>query len=318
MKRVFITGANGFIGRALCKKLFESGYEVIAGVRKSPTIDIFPPKVKICEIGNIELNSILDSVLTGVDFVVHLAARTHVLKESSDDPILLFQTINVDGTVRLACAASGAGVKRFIFISSVGVHGNRTSKQPFVECASLLPQELYAQSKLKAERNLFDLQSRSSMEIVVIRPPLVYGPGNPGNFRQLLDVVATGVPLPFGATRNRRSFIYVSNLVDAIITCLEHRSAAGQIYLVSDGDDISTPDLIRSIARNLGKPVRLLSVPPSFLRMAGRVIGKSAQVERLLNSLVIDSSKICRDLGWKPPYTLEQGLRETVDWFKLC
>lgn len=265
-----------------------------------------------------EINSKTDwkGALEGVHIVIHLAARVHVMKETAVNPLIEFRKINTAGTERLAYMASVASVRRLIYVSSIGVNGKCTKDNPFTEKSSLDPYDPYTISKLEAEKALKKIEMETGLEVVIIRPPLVYGPSNIGNFIRLLRLVNSGLPIPLATVSNRRSFIYVGNLVDAIIACLEHPAAANQTYLVSDGEDISTPELIRHLANMIGKPARLLPIPTIMLRLAGWLTRKSAEVDRLLDSLVIDSSKIRRELGWVPPYSMEQGLRETVDWFK--
>ena len=211
--------------------------------------------------------------------------------------------------------AAEAGVRRFVFVSSIGVNGNQTKNGPYTELDEPDPHDLYAISKYEAEQGLQELSALTGMEVVILRPPLVYGPDAPGNFRRLLNLVEKELPLPLGAVDNRRSFIYLGNLVDAIALCLKHPSAANQTYLVSDGEDVSTPELIRLLAMQLGKRARLLSVPPGLLELAGKLVGKRAAVQRLLGSLAVDSGKIRRELGWRPPCSLDEGLRETARWY---
>lgn len=267
--------------------------------------------------------------------VVHLAARVHVMHDTVTEPLAEFRKVNVIGTERLAKKAATEGVRRFVFVSSIKVNGEKTSflnhhaqqissnplsmrenLRSFLEDDAPNPQDPYAVSKWEAEQILRQIAQETGMEVVIIRPPLVYGPRVGANFLKLLKLIKKGMPLPFGLIDNQRSLIYVGNLVDAIITSLEHPAAAGQTYLVSDGEDVSTPELIRRIATSLGRPARLLPIPPALLRFAGHLTGKSAQVERLLDSLVIDSSKIRRELGWVPPFTMEQGLAETAQRFQ--
>ena len=334
---VLVTGANGFVGRGVVDALLKSSFRVRAVVRRSGRASsLVGHEVAIGDIGP---DTCWEDALIGVNRVVHLAARVHVMHDSVTDPLAEFRKVNVAGTERLAREAARAGVRRFIYVSSIKVNGEQASGPYPSQIAStqippmfppLLkggtlgafsegdepnPQDPYAVSKWEAEQALHRVAQETGLEVVIVRPPLVYGPGVGANFLRLLGFVRKGVPLPFGLIKNQRSLVYVGNLVDAIIACLEHPAAAGQTYLVSDGDDVSTPELIRRIAISLGRPARLLPVPSALLRFAGQLTGKSAQVERLLDSLVIDSSKIRRELGWTPPFTMEQGLRETADWY---
>ena len=238
------------------------------------------------------------------------------MKETVSNPLSEFRRVNVAGTEQLVLMAEKAGVRRFVFLISIGVNGSITHGQPSTEADKPCPYSPYTQSKFEAEQVILRITSETGMEVVIIRPPIVYGTGNPGNILQLLNVIAKGWPLPFASIKNLRSFIFVENLVDAIVTCINHPKAAVQTYLVSDGEDISTPELIRKVSAALGRPARLFPFPPSLIRFAGKLFGKSDAVERLVGSLTIDSSKIQRELGWKPPYTMEQGLKETGEWFK--
>ena len=241
-----------------------------------------------------------------------MSIRVHIMKETVSNPLSEFRRVNVAGTEQLVLMAEKAGVRRFVFLISIGVNGSITHGQPSTEADKPCPHSPYTQSKFEAEQVILRITSETGMEVVIIRPPLVYGTGNPGNFLQLLNVIAKGWPLPFASIKNLRSFIFVENLVDAIVTCINHPKAAGQTYLV----DVSTAELIRRVAAALGRPARLFPFPPSFMRFTGKLFGKSGAVERLVGSLTIDSSKIRRELGWKPPYTMEQGLKETAEWFK--
>jgi len=261
------------------------------------------------EVGNLCSETDWSIALKDIDAVVHTAARAHVMKDLEQNPL------KVDGTLALARQAVNAGVRRFIFISSIGVNGS-SNTQPFVESDEPSPQEPYAVSKLEAEEGLWEISNRTGLEIVIIRPPLVYGPGAPGNFGLLMRWVNRQIPLPLGAVKNKRSLIYLGNLVDVIILSLGHSMAAGKIYLVSDGEDISTAELIRRLAQALGCSSKLISFPPALLKLGGRLMGKSQEVDRLLGSLVIDSSAIQEDLSWIPPYSMQQGLDATAEWYR--
>ena len=314
--RVLVTGATGFVGHTLGKRMVLNGWHVRGTVRSVEQVAKLPAGIEVVPVKSIGVETNWSDALAGVNTVVHLAARVHVMKETSACPLQEFRTVNVAGTEQLARMAEKAGVRRFVFLSSVGVNGNRTHGQPFTEVDKPCPYSPYTQSKFEAEQVLLRITSETGMEVVIIRPPLVYGTGNPGNFLQLLNVIAKGWPLPFASIKNLRSFIFVENLVDAIVTCINHPKAAVQTYLVSDGEDISTPELIRKVSAALGRPARLFPFPPSLMRFTGKLLGKSDAVERLVGSLTIDSSKIQRELGWKPPYTMEQGLKETAEWYK--
>jgi len=251
--------------------------------------------------------------LQGVDAVVHLAARAHVMQDSAADPLAAYRGINVLATHALARAAAQAGVRRFVYVSSIKVNGESTGA-PFSELDVPQPQDAYGRSKWEAEQSLREIATTTRLPVVILRPPLIYGPGVKGNFLSLLRAIDRGLPLPLAAIRNRRSLLYVGNLADALVLCLEHEAAAGQTYLVAD-DTVSTPDLVRQIAQALDRPARLVFVPPLLLRMAGAALGKSAAVARLLGSLEIDSSRIRRELGWLPRTGIAQGLGETARWY---
>jgi len=314
--RILITGANGFIGRSLCKKALSEGWLVRGTIRTLAGKETLPAEVDFVIIDEIGPGTDWTKALDGVDTVVHLAARVHVMRELAVNPLVEFRRINTDGTVRLAGMAAASGVRRFIFLSTVGVNGNVTLERPFSEQDLPQPNSAYAVSKFEAELNLRVISDQTELGIVIIRAPLVYGPGNPGNFLKLLKLVSKRLPLPLASVRNRRSLLYLENLVDAIITCINRPEAVGKIYLVSDGDDVSTPELIRRIANDLGIPLKLFSFPVSLLHLAGKLLGKSAELEKLIGSLIIDSTKIRTELGWKPPFGLDEGLKETAMWYK--
>lgn len=274
-----------------------------------------PKGVEAVTIGSIGPDTEWGESLSGVDTVIHLAARVHVMNDTLADPLTAYRKVNVQGTEALARAAAKAGAKRFVFLSSVKVHGEEAPRK-YTEDDALNPQDPYGVSKLEAERMLARISRETGLEVVVLRPPLVYGPGVKANFLRLIQGVAAGYPLPLASVENARSLVYLGNLVDAISLCAVSPSAAGKTFLVSDGEDVSTPELIRRMAAALGRPARLLPVPPGLMRLAGKITGKSAAVDRLLGSLAVDSGKLRRELGWVPPFTMEQGLRETAAWFK--
>ena len=317
MTRVLVTGANGFVGRTLCPALAAAGHEVSAALRKAVTV-VDPSFSAIHTIGEIGPQTDWIPALEGVGAVVHLAARVHVTRDDAADPLAQHRRVNTQGTRRLAEAAAAAGVKRFVFVSTIKVNGEGTGASPFRSTDPAAPQDPYGIAKLEAEQALFDVAEETGIEVVVVRPPLMYGPGVKGNFLSLLRLCAYAPPLPFAAVTNRRSLLYVGNLADAVGRCLTRPEAANRVFLLSDGDDVSTPDLIRRTAEALGRPSRLFPVAPALLRAAGRVTGKSAALSRLLDSLTVDGDEVRRDLGWIPPFTLSQGLRETATWFTSC
>lgn len=311
---VLVTGANGFIGRALCSRMLTDGWQVKGTVRSIEQMKKLPAIVDYIQIESIDSETDWATALEQVDTVVHLAARAHVMNETHKSPLSEFRRINTEGTKHLAQMAAEAGIKRFVFLSSVKVNGEG-SEMPYTEKDEPSPIDPYGISKWEAEQALRKISSDTGLEIAVIRPPLVYGPGVKANFLRLLQLVEHGIPLPLASISNRRSLIYLGNLVDVIATCISHPKAAGQTYLVSDGEDISTSELIQRLAQAMGVSARLIPFPPALLRLAGKITGKSAELERLLGSMRIDSLKIRNELGWTPPYATQQGIKETVDWY---
>ncbi|MBI1887755.1 MAG: SDR family oxidoreductase [Nitrosomonadales bacterium] len=310
--KFLVTGANGFVGRSLCAELLRQGYAIRAAVRSgNARIDHAEQAI----VGPIGAKTDWTDALRGVDVVIHLAARVHVMRETAGDPLAEFLEVNLHGTENLARQAARAGVRRLVYVSSIKVNGESTKGQPFSESDNPDPQGPYAVSKWQAEQVLHRVAKETGLEVVIVRPPLVYGPGVKGNFAQMLKVLSSGIPLPLSAVNNLRSLIYVENLIDALIVCAMQPDAAGKTYLVSDGEDISTPDLLRHMGDAMGHPARLFPLPHGLLRLGGMLFGKAEQVERLLGSLRVDSGKIRRELGWQPPYTLEQGLHATAAAF---
>ncbi|OGT21332.1 MAG: NAD-dependent dehydratase [Gallionellales bacterium RIFOXYB12_FULL_54_9] len=307
---VLVTGANGFVGSYLCSEIINRGARVRVALR---TPNLKQKAFDFSVVGQIDEQTNWIEVLCGVDVVIHLAARVHVMEDDARDPLAEFRRTNVAGTENLARQAARAGVRRFVYVSSIKVNGETTDGvSKFSETDIPNPQDPYGVSKWEAEQALHRVAAETGLEVVIIRPPLVYGAGVKGNFAQMLKVLARGIPLPLASVNNRRSLVYVGNLVDALIMCATHPAAVGQTYLVSDGEDIATPDLLRQLGNAMGHPARLLSCPQSLLKLAGRMTGKADQVERLLGSLQVDSSKIRRELGWMPPFALQEGLGQTA------
>lgn len=314
-KSVVITGANGFVGRVLCQRLVEDGWYVRGTVREAKKSAGLSPEVELIVVGEIGSETDWTSVLQGVDAVVHLAGRVHIMKDQHADPLAHYLEVNVGGTVRLAEAAADEGVRRFIYLSSVKVLGEMTEAEPFNEHSQPNPQDPYAISKWEAEQALGRIAQETGLEVVVLRPPLVYGPGVRANFFQLMKIVDRGIPLPLKNIENKRSMIYLGNLTDAIVACLVHTNAAGKVFLVGDNETVSTAELITRIAGILGKPPHLFAIPKRWLKLAAAVFKKSAVVDRLIGSLVVDSTNMRRILGWHPPFSMNDGLKITVQWY---
>jgi len=304
-KTVVVTGAGGFIGLPFTERLLLAGAEVRATVRRdSAALGGLAGRGRLRQVvvGDIGAATDWSDALAGAEAVVHLAARVHVMSPSQRDPLERYAEINRDATLRLAEAAARAGVKRLVFVSSAKAEDG--SGDP------------YSRSKADAERLLRDASGGLGLECVIVRPPLVYGPGVRANFLRLMRLVDSGVPLPFGGIDNRRSFVFVGNLADALHACIDHPRAAGQTFAVSDGEDVSTPELVRRIARALDRPVRLFPIPIPLLALAGRLTGQAQAVSRLTGSLTVDASAIRSTLGWRPPFSMEQGLARTAAWYR--
>ena len=304
---ILVTGANGFVGLSLCDELMRRGMQVSAATRAR---DRLPAGVGPVSVGAIDGATDWSKALVGAAVVIHLAARVHVMRDTASDPLEEFRKVNLHGTENLARQATSAGVRRFVYVSSIKVNGEATMGDgKFSESDVPDPRDPYGISKWEAEQALHRVAEETGLEVVILRPPLVYGEGVKGNFAQMMKVLARGIPLPLASVENRRSLIHVGNLTDALILCAMHPAAAGQTYLVSDGEDVSTPELLRQLGVEMGHPACLFPCPLILLRLAGKFAGKSDQVERLLGSLRIDSGKIRGELGWRPPVTLREGLR---------
>lgn len=310
MSIVAVSGARGFVGQRACAALKAKGCDVRALVRTADGDEA--SRV----VGDLAARPDLTAALTGVDAVIHLAARVHVMRETSADPMAAFRRVNVVATEHIARSAAAAGVRRFVFVSTVKVNGEATTSAPFRENDPPNPQDAYGLSKLEAEQALWRVAGETGLEVVIVRPPLVYGPRVGGNFARLLRWVSRGVPLPLASVHNRRHLVHVGNLADALVACVERPAAAGKTFLVSDDEAFSTPDLIRGLARAMGRSPRLWPCPPALLGLGARLLGKGAEIERLAGSLDVDSAAIRRELVWRPPFTAQKGLEETVAWFK--
>ena len=306
--KVLVTGATGFVGKALCEELVARGHTVVPTERRASGL------AGDAVVGNIDGVTDWTAALAACDAVVHLAARVHVVDDTAQDPLALYRATNTEATLNLARQAVQAGVKRFVFISTIKVNGEGRDA-PYREIDVPAPEGAYAMSKWEAEQGLMRIAQQTGLEVVILRPPLVYGPGVKGNFLRLLQLIFRSLPLPLASVSNLRSMIYLGNFLDALALCVDHPAAPGKTYLVSDSEETSTPQLIRNIARLMGRPCRLWPFPPALLKLVGQITGKSTEVERLIGSLQIDSSQIRRELDWTPPYTLDQGLAETVSWY---
>lgn len=316
MMSILVTGINGFVGSYLSMVLSDNGYSVKGTVRSHEKAASLPSTQKISLINNIGPETDWREALKGIDVIIHLAARVHIMRETSDNPLQDFRHVNAEGTRHLAQQAAEAGVKRVIFLSTIKVNGEKTITKPFTESDAPAPDDQYSISKWEAEQSLSGIANKSGLEFVIIRPPLVYGAGVKGNFQNLMKLTRKGIPLPLAGIDNKRSLVYMGNLVDAILKCIEHPSAANKTFLISDGEDLSTSELIRKLASTFDKPARLFYFPSAMLRLAGAIVNRKNMVSRLTNSLTVDSSKIRGELDWTPPFTVNQGLKETVEWFK--
>lgn len=308
---ILLTGATGFLGSVLVRALSRRKDMSLA-------VALRTQKPSLCStthvVGECSADTGWSAALAGQQVVIHAAARAHIMKDEVPDPLAEYRRVNVDGTLNLARQAAAAGVKRFIFISSIKVNGEATALgRPFTANAVSAPEDPYGISKLEAEQGLMQLAAETGMEVVIIRPPLVYGPGVKGNFASMIKLVEKGIPLPLGAVGNKRSLVGVDNLVDLIIRCIAHPAAANQVFLAGDGADLSTTELLRSVGRAMGKPARLIPVPAGMLQLGATLLGKKAMAQRLLGSLQVDVSKTCELLDWKPPYTVEEGLRRCFE-----
>jgi len=304
-----VTGAAGFIGSAVLRRLQSEPSMIPKAVVRS--LDgLCLPVADVSAIGDISGVTDWKDLLSGVSTIIHSAALAHVNNHKKDSSVL-FRRVNVEGAINLARQAAEAGVERFIFLSSIGVNGDSTI-EPFNESDKPCPSRMYAVSKLEAEEGLWEVQKQTGIEIVIVRPPLVYGKNAPGNFGMLVKALAKGVPLPLGSVGNKRSFIGVDNLVDFLAVCIDHPAAANQVFLVSDGDDLSTTDFLKLTAKGLGRSARLIPVPSSLLRIALTLLGRREMATSLLDSLRIDISKAQELLGWIPPVSVEEGLRRAV------
>lgn len=309
-QKVLVTGASGFVGQAVCQHLTDSGLAVVKALRSGAHEH---PEARI--IGEINGQTDWSQALVGIDSVVHLAARVHVMNDVSADPLSEFRKVNVAGTVNLARQAAQAGARRLVFVSSIKVNGEKTEERHFTEMDKPAPQDPYGISKFEAEQELQEVARQTGLEVVILRPPLMYGPQVKANFFQLMKAVYRGWPLPLGSIQNRRSLLYVNTFADAIKVSLLHPKAQGKTYLVSDEESVSTSELVSKLGYHLHRAPRLLNIPVSWMKLGGKFSGKSAAVERLTSSLVVDSNKIRQELNWTSPYSFDLGIQKTTEWF---
>jgi len=309
---ILITGATGFVGRSVVKQLLNKHYDVRACSRQDNVG--MPNAAEIFTIGDIAGDTAWHQALLGVDVVIHCAARAHIMNDLALDPLVEFRKMNRDATLNLAIQVADAGVKRFIFISSIKVNGEETSVDlPFKPDDKNIPTDPYGLSKYEAEQGLLALAKETGMEVVIIRPPLVYGPNVKANFASMMAWVNKGVPLPFGAIHNQRSLIALDNLVSFIMLCMNHPKAVNEVFLVSDNEDVSTSELLRKVAKAFGRQSRLMPVPVGLMTFCAKLIGKGDVANRLFSSLQVDSSKAGDLLGWKPVVTMDEQLKKVAD-----
>lgn len=312
---ILVTGATGFVGSALVARLLADGVPIRAAVRRDSAMARFD--IETVKVGDLAADTDWREAVADVGTVIHTAARVHVMSDDAIDPLMEFRRTNVHGTLRLARQAAEAGARRFVFVSSIKVNGEATTLgQPFSADGVPAPVDPYGISKMEAEQALRELALQTGMEVVVVRPPLVYGPGVKANFRALMRMVGRRIPLPLGAIEgNRRSMVALGNLVDLLVTCASHPAAGDQTFLVSDDEDLSTTQLLRRVGRAMGRPARLLPVPASWLERSAAMLGRDSVAQRLCGSLQVDICKTKRVLEWAPPISVDEGLRQAAEGY---
>jgi nucleoside-diphosphate-sugar epimerase len=317
--RILVTGATGFVGKAVCFDAYDSGHKIIAAVREYS--QVFSEEIKQFKITDLAYSVAWENALQGVDVVIHSAARVHIMNDLADNPLAVFRRINTDATLNLAKQAAAAGIKRFVFLSSIKVNGEVTElEHPFTPDDSYIPTDPYGLSKYEAEQGLLALAKKTEMEVVIIRAPLVYGPGVKANFASMIKWINKGVPLPFGAVYNKRSLVALDNLVSFIMHCADYTKtpqAANQVFLISDGEDVSTTELLQKVAQAFGKRTWLLPVPVSLMTLLAKLLGKQSATGRLFGSLQVDSVKARELLDWKPVITMDEQLKKIADTYLL-
>ena len=313
--KILITGATGFVGEAVARQLnIQKGIQVIAAVRKK--VMNLPSNIEQVMVDDLSATTDYADRFADIDVVIHAAARVHVMQDDASDPLAEFRKVNVEGTLNLARQAAASGVKRFIFISSIKVNGEATNESPFTPDDTITTKDPYGKSKWEAEQGLFKLAETTGMEVVVIRPPLIYGPGVKANFMKMMQAMQKGLPLPLGAVQNQRSLVALDNLVSFIVCCVDHPKAANEVFLIADGEDVSTTELLRKIAKAFGKKAMLLPVPVGLMMFVAKLIGKADVASRLFGSLQVDSSKARELLGWKPVITMDEQLKKITSYVK--
>jgi UDP-glucose 4-epimerase len=309
--RLLITGASGFVGRALVKQLIEQGFELRVAVRRELSIE----GAERVLISNIDAATDWQPALKDIDCVVHLAARVHQLDDHATDPLAAYRSVNTAGSLNLATQAVRAGVRRLVYLSTAKIYGEFSTHRAFTEHDAPKPQDPYARSKWEAEQGLRDIAAQTGMQVAILRPPLVYGPGVGANFLRLMDYVAHEKWLPLDAVHNQRSLVSIENLINGIGLCIERETASGQTFNISDDEALSTPDLIRRLASALEVDAHLIPVPSALLRWGAALVGRSAEADRLLGSFAIDSTRLREQLGWQPAST-DEGLQQVADWYR--
>lgn len=311
--KILVTGASGFVGKSLCAELHKLQLSIVGVVR---FLEDGADEINLIGVKSINLDTSWSSALSDVNVIVHLAARVHVMDDIATNSLLEYRKVNVDGTLNLARQAAATGVKRFIFMSSIKVNGEYTNvDKPFTEIDTPNPQDAYGVSKLEAEQGLMLIAQQTGMEVVIIRPPLVYGAGVKANFASMMRMVKLRIPLPLGAIHNKRSFVYIDNLVSIILKCIDHPAAPNQVFLVSDGSDLSTTELLRGCASALGVKSRLMPISQKLIEVFATLVGKENVAQRLCGNLQVDITKARTLLDWTPPITVEDGLKATAVGF---
>jgi len=312
---VLVTGSNGFVGRCLCNSLVQTEWGVRGVVRRQEATEAVADSVEHVILSEMREASAWQGSVADVEAVVHLIGRAHVMEDTSSDPLAAYREVNVGITQALLEACRRAGVRRFVFMSSIKAVGEGDA-QPYDESSPCAPEDPYGVSKREAEELVLDAGKDGDMVTTVLRPPLVYGPGVKGNFLRLLGLARSGLPLPLGLVRNARSMVFVGNLTKAVETVLRTPEAASGMFHVADpGPALSTADLVRKLAQLMERPARLVPFPVSLMRLGGKLLGQGGEVERLARSLVVCTQKIQEELGWEPPYSVDEGLAETVAWY---